>query len=141
MSRKQETIGPLEILDGQPEVDPITSDKDFMEVIADEAFMNELVEVIVHTTTNESEPNHVVLNVNGINQPVLRGYPHKIKRKYLEVLARMKETRYSQVTPNPMEPDRSNLVARTALCYPFDVIKDPNPRGRAWLNHILAEPA
>jgi len=27
------------------------------------------------------------------------------------------------------------------LSYPFDLVEDKNPRGRAWLNHVLAEPA
>ena len=79
-----------------------------------------------------------VLAVNGTNQPVFRDVPTTIKRKYVEVLARMKETKYRQVR-NPIELDRSELVPRTGPIYPFEVIRDDNPKGRAWLRSIIAE--
>jgi hypothetical protein len=76
-----------------------------------------------------------------MNQPIIRGVPTDVKRKYVEILARMKETRYSQHTNNPSAPDQIEMRARHGLSYPFDLVEDKNPRGRAWLNHVLAEPA
>jgi len=32
-------------------------------------------------------------------------------------------------------------VARHGLSYPFELVEDANPRGRAWLQNVLAEPA
>jgi hypothetical protein len=64
-----------------------------------------------------------------------------IRRKYLEILARMKETKYNQRTPNPAAPDQIEMVARHGLAYPFELVDDKNPRGRAWLQNVLAEPA
>ena len=114
---------------------------DFEKAIEDEAFMNELVTVLVAATVDENAPSHVVLGVNGTNQPIFRDIPTTIKRKYLEVLARCRETKYSQRTSNPMEPDRIENVPRTAFAYPFQVIEDKNPKGSAWLQAVMRSPA
>jgi hypothetical protein len=31
------------------------------------------------------------------------------------------------------------MVERTVLSYPFEILHDPNPKGREWLERILAE--
>jgi hypothetical protein len=108
-------------------------------VAAEEAFMNELVLIEVAESTDENQPNHVVLSVNAVTQPVFRGVPTLVKRKYVEVLARCKESKYSQHTTNPNEPDRIEMRQRTALAYPFQVLEDKNPKGKAWLAAVLAE--
>ena len=131
----------IEITDDQPVVETVAESRDFRDLAADEAFMNELVTVLVHSTTDENQAPHVIVNCNGMNQPIIRGVPTKVRRKYVEILARMKETRYTQVTPNPAAPDVSELRPRSGLAYPFDLQDDPNPRGRAWLANVLAEPA
>ena len=71
----------------------------------------------------------------------MRGVPMRVRRKYVEILARMKETKYSQVTRNPAAPDQIDMIARHGLAYPFEMLSDENPRGRAWLSNVLAEPA
>ncbi len=138
---RQKPVQGLEVRDDQSYVDPVSGNVDFRGLAADEAFMNEHVTIMVHATTDENQPPHVIVNVNGTNQPIIRGNPTRVRRKYVEVLARMKETKYNQVTPNPAAPDVSEMRARTALAYPFDLVEDPNPKGRAWLQHVLAEPA
>ena len=131
----------VEIIDDAPQVEPVSTVADWRTLAASEAFMNELVTVMVHSTTDENQAPHVIVNCNGINQPIIRGVPTQVRRKYLEILARMKETKYTQHTPNPAAPDVIELRARHGLAYPFEVTEDANPRGRAWLNHVLAEPA
>lgn len=115
--------------------------KEFNKAVEEEAFMNEIVTVEVSETTNENEPPSFVLSVNGITQPVFRGVPTQMRRMFVEVLARCKETKYNQRTRNPNEPDKIELVSRTALAYPFQVLEDPNPKGRAWLRAVLQEAA
>jgi len=140
MATKQKIQG-IEISDDAPEIETVSESKDFSALVASEAFMNELVTVMVHSTTDENQPPQVIVNCNGMNQPIMRGYPTTIKRKYVEILARMKETKYTQRTLNPAAPDQIDMVARHGLSYPFDLVEDKNPRGRAWLNNVLAEPA
>jgi hypothetical protein len=141
MASRKEPIAGIEVRDDQPSVEPVGATTDFEKLASDEAFMNEMVTVLVHSTTDENQAPHLIVNCNGINMPIIRGIPIQMKRKYLEILARMKETKYTQVTPNPAAPDRSELHARHGLAYPFDVQEDRNPRGRAWLANVLAEPA
>jgi hypothetical protein len=140
MATKQKIQG-IEISDDAPEIDLVSESKDFAALASSEAFMNELVTVMVHSTTDENQPPQVIVNCNGMNQPIMRGYPTTIKRKYVEILARMKETKYSQLTRNPAAPDQIDMVARHGLSYPFDLVEDKNPRGRAWLTNVMAEPA
>ena len=141
MATKKNTVQGMEILDDAPVIETVAESRDFSKLASDEAFMNELVTVMVHSTTDENQPNHVVVNCNGMNQPLIRGVPTTVKRKYVEILARMKETKYTQVTRNPSAPDQIDMVARHGLSYPFDLVEDKNPRGRAWLQNVLAEAA
>lgn len=138
---KKEVVAGIEILDDTPTIDPVSQVADLRELAASEAFMNEMVEVMVHSSTDENQAPHVILNCNGTNQPILRGVPTRVRRKYVEILARMKETKYSQVTRNPAAPDQIDMIARHGLAYPFELMHDDNPRGRAWLANVLAEPA
>jgi hypothetical protein len=138
---KSEPVKGIEITDDAPVIETVAESRDFSKLASDEAFMNELVTVMIHSTTDENQAPHVIVNCNGTNQPIIRGVPTKVKRKYVEILARMKETKYTQVTPNPAAPDVSELRARHGLAYPFDLVDDSNPRGRAWLQNVLAEPA
>ena len=140
MAKKQVVAG-IEILDDTPTVDPVSQVVDLRELAASEVFMNELVEVMVHASTDENQSPHVILNCNGTNQPILRGVPKRDRRKNVEILARMKETKYSQITRNPGAPDQIDMIARHGLAYPFEMLSDENPRGRAWLQNVLAEPA
>lgn len=138
---KKEIVAGIEILDDTPTVDPVSQIVGLRELAASEAFMNEMVEVMVHASTDENQSPHVILNCNGTNQPILRGVPMRVRRKYVEILARMKETKYSQITRNPGAPDQIDMIARHGLAYPFEMLNDENPRGRAWLSNVLAEPA
>ena len=141
MASKKNTVQGMEIIDDEPVIETVAESHDFSKLASDEAFMNELVTVMVHATTDENQPNHVVVNCNGMNQPLIRGVPTTVKRKYVEILARMKETKYTQVTRNASAPDQIDMVARHGLSYPFDLVEDKNPRGRAWLQNVLAEAA
>lgn len=140
-SNGNQTIGDgnVEIVTDQS-IDPILG-SEFGREVSEEAFMNETVTIVVAETTDENSPPHVILSVNNTSQPVMRGVPTPIKRKYVEVLARCKESKYTQRVTNPNEPDRIEMVARTALAYPFTVVEDKNPKGAAWLNAVLSEPA
>ena len=117
------------------------TDRQYQTLMEDEAFMNEIVMIRIHTTTDDNAPKMAMPQVNGVNQPIFRGVPTPVRRKYVEALARAKETKYSQSVPNPAEPDKINMVPTTSLAFPFEVIEDRNPRGRPWLERILKEAA
>lgn len=129
----------IEIIDDAETVEPVTQNGDLKKMLKEEAFMEETLTVHLHPTYNENDPPYAHLNVNGRNQIIPRGIDAPVKRKYVEVLARMKETRYTQRTLNPSEPDRTEMVARHGLVFPFQVVEDKNPKGRVWLANILSE--
>lgn len=122
-------------------VDPIVT-QEFDQTISEEEFMNELLVIEISPSTSEEDNPIVPLNVNGNPHPVARGFPVEIRRKFVEILARCKETKYKQPTRDMMNPEAGNaLIGRTALTYPFQVLEDKNPKGRAWLQAVLAENA
>lgn len=122
-------------------VTDIAPDKDIDRAVREEAFFNEPVTVLVHTTTDDNAPPHVLLSVNGRTQPVARGEPQTIRRMFVEVLARCTETKYRQPERDLRNPEGGNaLIGRTALAYPFDVLEDKNPLGREWLRKMMSEP-
>lgn len=103
-----------------------------------EAFMNEIVTVRVHPIGADGEIPVISVCVNGQNQNIIRGIDQPIKRKYLEVLARTRTTNFEQRIKRD-EPDNINMDPNTSLTYPFAVVTDRNPNGRAWLKTILEE--
>lgn len=122
-------------------VSEVAPDGDINKAVREEAFFNEMVTILVHSTTDDNAPPHVLLTVNNRTQPVARGTPTTVRRMFVEVLARCTETRYSQPNRDLANPEAGNgLLGRTALAYPFDVLEDKNPIGREWLRKILAEP-
>lgn len=122
-------------------VDAIVT-QEFDAAIADEAFMNELLIIEVAPSTSEEDNPIVPLSVNGNPHPVARGFPVQVRRKFVEILARCKETKYKQPSRDMMNPEAGNqLLGRTAQTYPFIVHEDKNPKGRAWLAAVMAEVA
>ncbi len=103
-----------------------------------EAFMNEPVMVTVLSGGKDNEAPYVQVAVNGVTQMFRRDVPIVVKRKYVERLARAKETGYDQTVDDRLGERMNLLHTRNSLRYPFQVNRDDNPRGAAWLRGVLA---
>ncbi|HTH12566.1 MAG TPA: hypothetical protein VMA55_23575 [Acidovorax sp.] len=103
-----------------------------------EAFMNEPVMVTVLSGGKDNEAPFVQVSVNGVMQMFRRDVPIVVKRKYVERLARAKETGYDQDLDERKGEGMNVLQQVKSLRYPFSVNRDDNPRGSAWLRAILA---
>ena len=104
------------------------------------AFMEEPVKVMVHESTDPNEVPVPYVGVNGRNQFFIRGKEQTVKRKFVEVLARAKLTRYKTEIINDAQGNvRQRMIPATGLRYPFSVVEDKNPNGHAWLKKVLAE--
>lgn len=106
-----------------------------------ERFNNDVLTVQFAPRSNESEPLFAEVNVNGKRVVARRGDTVQMKRFQVAVLAQSKIARVEQqrVTGpdgNPQYVERE-IFSQT---YPFSVIDDPDPRGRAWLKQQLANP-
>ena len=110
---------------------------DNMNSIELEQFMNEEVLIYLHQGRDMNDLDVVVANVNGINQPLIRGQEALIKRKYVESLARCHTIKYEQQVQNPMKPENIQMLERKIASYPFDVRRD-TAKGKEWLKSIYA---
>lgn len=129
--------GPARITD--PLIEPVDG-PNWKDKARELAFMEEIVDVLVHETTDENAEPYPGFGVNGRWQYFERGTQMQVKRKYVERLARAKRTAYTQRnTKDQNGNDAIRHDPHTALKYPFTVVHDPNPRGRDWLRKILSE--
>lgn len=119
-------------------VEPVTDERAAKDAIEFEAFMNEPVKIVVMETGEEGSLQVITPCVNRVNQPIVRGQEIVVKRKFVEALARCRTTKYQQ-RHNPIERDKIENVPITVQTYPFSVLEDRNPKGRAWLQGIVAE--
>jgi hypothetical protein len=106
---------------------------------ADELMFNEeLVDVMVHESTDPNAEPMPDVYVEGVPQRFMRGQVQTVKRKFLAVLAGAKQV--SIQTQIIQQPDAvyNRINKHSALRYPFSVHRDPNPRGASWLKGILA---
>jgi hypothetical protein len=133
--------GNLDRSEFRDEID-IVNEHEFNDMAKLEAFMMEMVLVEIAPTNDKNAELVVTPNVRGVPQNMLRGKQQWIKRCYLECLARAKDVGISTQEYVNFQGDKSTKIVRNAgLLYPFRVIEDKNPRGAAWLQQILAEPA
>lgn len=104
-----------------------------------ERFMAEKIDILVHETNDESEGDYVETWVNGRIQMFRRGVVQTVRRCYAESLARAKRTTYKQdLDDRAGEAGFNRMHKRTALHYPFSVVRDPNPMGVAWFQALMA---
>ena len=124
-------------IDGTPDIEVV--DRNFMQRISTEAFMEEKVQIVIDRSSNVEDNPIPIPMVGDKSQPIVRGVPTWVKRKYVEALARSRPTTINQVI-NQTDYERFELVSQVGVSYPFRVIKDPNPNGAEWLSQILNDP-
>jgi hypothetical protein len=129
---------PMSEIGENPPIEQV-AERDFVKTAELEKFMHEDLVIMVHPTGEEGSYDMVPIQVNRINCPIQRGVPVVVKRKYVEILARCRNTKYHQRLTDPGRPDAMVMEEKTVLSYPFAVIEDKNPRGRVWLEAILKE--
>lgn len=102
-------------------------------------FMNEEIEVMVHESSDKNAEFIVEVWNDGRAQRFLRGQPVVVKRKYVEVLGGSKITTYRQEHYKDANGnDAIRNVPTTSARYPFQVLRDANPRGADWLRKLMA---
>lgn len=104
---------------------------------ADLAFMEEPVEIEVHESNDPNAEPIVDLYCNGTPQRIIRGVPITVKRKYVQVLASARQVSMSTDTRVDGEQVVNRVNKRSALRYPFSVVRDDNRKGRDWLRAAL----
>jgi len=101
-------------------------------------FNEELVEVMLHESADDNAENPVFTACNGVSQYFHRGIPQIVKRKFVAILASVKEHNVTTPEYSANDGSRAMSIRRTSsLKYPFSVLNDRNPRGAAWLRSLI----
>lgn len=104
------------------------------------AFAEQELLVMVSDTTNPDDVPIPVIYNGGRSQFFIRGETQTVKRKFVEQLARLKRTTYTQEEALDGKGNRIvKMIPHTALAFPFSVLSDPDPRGAEWLRNTLKE--
>lgn len=104
------------------------------------AFMEEKVDVMVHESADPNAEPIVETWCNGVPQRFLRGQVQTVRRKFVEVLARAKNTGITTRADVDRNGNANTAIGKhTALKYPFSVMRDENPKGATWLKQVMAQ--
>lgn len=117
----------------------IVSGPRFKDKAETEAFMAQMLTILIYPSSDKYPENPVPITVNGRNCFVFRNQPTLIKRCYVERLARARNEGITQDPGNPNPEVANKLTITSGLRYPFNVLKDPSPIGQEWLQAIFAE--
>ena len=117
----------------------VVHDFDPTEIEDFEAFMNQFLVIMVYEDNSEGALRIICPAVNGSTQPIMRGAKQKVRRKYVEALARSVVTKFDQRRQDPFDPASLVMVPVTRQTYPFTIIHDPDPRGGAWLEMVMSQ--
>lgn len=110
--------------------------------LAELAFNEEVLTIRLERSAEKNPPSLKDFSVNGATEWVPFGQPYKIKRKFVEVIARSQPYDVQTEVVEEYGRDPMNRVIRTSRTkFPFSVIHDPNPRGFDWLTKLLQSAA
>lgn len=141
------TVNPGKIVDlddiGKGSLDKLTDTEFYPEAIALTEFMNQYVTIRVDPPRDQNDYSIFPVSVNTRFQPIIKGADQRVRRKYVEVLFRCRNTDYYQPKSDKgflVNVDTINqLVPTNKLVCPFMIIEDKDPRGKAWSDHLRNE--
>lgn len=106
------------------------------------AFMEEWMTIRLYRGREEYSPERESFSVNGKTVWIDVEVPVKVRRKYVEVIARSQpfKVRTEVIKPGENGPAGGGIQNRwhrnQHSAYQFDVIEDKNPRGAIWLESV-----
>ncbi len=104
------------------------------------AFMEEMVMVDIHTSSNQFDDQVFEISVNGESVIFKRGERKAVPRKFVEGLARAKPIGYSsQEFRDEAGLTQIRYPTHIGVRYPFSLV-NASPRDTAWLQHVLGQP-
>lgn len=118
-------------------VEPVADMMHFENKAAELAFQEQLVMVRIHETSEKGAENPVVLGVNGRNVAIYRGHDTIVRRKFATLLFRCKpESMNTRVERDGSGNPKNFIDKNRALKFPFDIVRDDDPRGRRWAQQM-----
>jgi hypothetical protein len=106
------------------------------------AFMAEPIEVRIAETSDPEAEQIFEITINGRTELFRRGETKTVPRYYIDRMARLKETRYTNREVVSADGTRDVVYdPRTSLKYDFAITRDTNPLGASWHRAVLLERA
>lgn len=101
--------------------------------------MEDVLTVLILNEGNDNDMPWVFFNVYDTDlhcESIIaeKGFPVKLKRKFVHSLATNREISYSY-----RKGDRNIIDRKVGSRYPFAIIHDPHPDGHKWLRSVLDE--
>lgn len=103
------------------------------------AFLEEMVIINIHESSDPTDDDPVPVGNNGRMVYIKRGKNFIVKRKYVSQLLRAKPQHVKTNVVRSGDDVQNRVIKRSAMRYPFSVVRDDNPLGQAWLKKILQE--
>jgi hypothetical protein len=104
------------------------------------AFLNEKIFIRIAETNDPNEQEIVFLSVNGKPVWLKRGRVEYVRRHYVEQLFRAKPQKVKVTVAKNTEGEVVNRTTKSsALAYPFEIVRDDNPKGKAWAQQLMRE--
>jgi hypothetical protein len=105
------------------------------------AFNKEKITIRVAESTDQNAEKVITVWNNGEPMHFPRGQEVTCERRFVEVLMRARETRYTQkaLLDEVGKVKEYQNIPRTALKYDFSVVRDESPIGPAWLKAVMAQ--
>lgn len=116
-----------------------TADPFNMDHAAMMAFLEEMLIINIHETSDITDDNPVPIGNNGRMVYIKRGVNTLVKRKYVEQLLRAKPQSVSTTVVRQGDNVQNRVTKRSAMRYPFTIVRDDNPLGAAWMRKTLSE--
>lgn len=154
--------------EGGPDILVADRDTDLKKLMSDEAFMHEMIKIRFLDSGDPNATKAVELKVatGGITGPMgaatadypmgvpgkasrggkvtqmvfARGVVYEVPRYVFEVAAHAKTSTLSQ-TSDPRAPMELVQTLKNSFQYGFECVYDPNPKGQAWREMVLRDPA
>lgn len=123
---------------GEPKLVAVAERMPDAEKLANLAFMAEKVTIRVGTSSDPNVEQVFELNIGGRAEFFRRGETKTLPRNFVDHLARMKVTKYSQQEVVQDGIKQIVNIPHTALKYDFAMVADANPKGPDWLKATLA---
>lgn len=102
------------------------------------AFMEEPVTIRPATSTDKNAEQVFELTINNRTELFRRGESKTVRRCFVDLMARLKVTSYTQAEVTNAEGIKQVLnQPHTALKYDFAMERDANPMGESWLKATL----
>lgn len=115
----------------------VITEREFRDKAEYERFMEDPLVIVINETSDEKAPPIVFVGSNGDGRWIPRAIPVKIQRKYVERLAQSQERHYVTTPNKDTSADNAMLVKARNVGISFHVLKDPHPRGQAWLRRVM----